>query len=421
MTFGMRILERCNELGAISEDPLVLTRRYLTPQHRQAAERIAGWMHAAGMAVAIDVLGNVVGRYAADRDGAPVVMTGSHLDSVVNAGCYDGLFGILCAIEAVAALASRNVRLPIAIEVVAFGDEEGVRFGFSMVGSRAFAGNFDVTLLDRRDGDGIALRDAILAFGGEPSGIAALSRARQSSHPARIAAFVEVHIEQGPVLLDEDLALGVVTAIAGSTRIAAHVEGLAGHAGTVPMGARRDALAAAAEMALAVEAHAASRADTLVATVGRFDVAGGGAINVIPGGVDFTIDIRAGDDDARLAAVAAIERGCVAIAVRRNVALSWRVLLELRATACDAGLQQRVADSIAAQGIAPRHLRSGAGHDAMEMARIAPMAMLFVRCGNGGISHHPDESMTAADADVATRALLHFLEHFTFDATAGAR
>ncbi|MEP7062067.1 MAG: allantoate amidohydrolase [Betaproteobacteria bacterium] len=413
MSHGARILEQCNELGAISDDAQVLTRRYLTPEHRRAATHIAGWMRTAGMAVDIDALGNVVGRYAAARDDAPLLITGSHMDTVVNAGRYDGTFGILCAIAAVADLDARQLRLPCAVEVVAFGDEEGVRFGFSMVGSKALSGQFDPALLGKTDVDGITLREAITAFGGDVAAIPSLSRAG-----ANVSAFVEVHIEQGPVLLDESLALGVVTSIAGSTRIAARVTGVAGHAGTVPMGARRDALAAAAEMALHVETHAAGHADTLVGTVGRFGVVGGGAINVIPGDVEFTIDVRAADDATRIAAVVNLERDCRAVAARRDVTLDWQTLLELAATPCDPRLQQRLAASVAAQGIEPRFLRSGAGHDAMEMARIAPIGMLFVRCGAGGISHNPRETMTAEDASVATRALIHFLEHFDGDPTA---
>jgi len=407
MSFGARILEQCDALAAISEDASILTRRYLTAEHRRAATLIAGWMRDAGLAVEIDALGNVVGRRAGARADAPRIVTGSHFDSVVNAGRYDGIFGILCAIAAAGDLAARGVKLPHAIEIVAFGDEEGVRFGFSMVGSRALAGRFDPALLDRRDAEGTTLRDAIVAFGGDAHAIPALSRAHH-----HVAAFVEVHIEQGPVLLDRNLALGVVTSIAGSTRIAARVTGLAGHAGTVPMGARRDALTAAAEMTLFVESYTAASRGVLVGTVGKLAVAGGGAINVIPGEVALTIDVRAGRDAERLAAVAAIERECRAIALRRNVALEWANLFELAAAPCDERLQAALAASVAAQGIEPFRLPSGAGHDAMEMAHVAPIGMLFVRCGNGGISHHPDETMTAADANLATHALVHFLAHF---------
>ncbi len=406
MTFGTAILEQCATLGAISEDPRVLTRTYLTPSHRRAAETIATWMRAAGMDTHIDALGNVVGRYAGATPDAPVLITGSHMDSVVNAGRYDGLFGVLTGIAAVGDLARRGVRRPFAIEVVAFADEEGVRFGFSMIGSKALAGVFDAEWLARRDEQGITLAAALATFGGDADAIPDLAR-----DPRHVLAFVESHIEQGPVLLDGGHALGVVTAIAGASRVRVTVKGLAGHAGTTPMPGRRDALAAAAQMVLAIEEHARERAATLVATVGKLAVAGGGAINVIPGDVEFTIDVRSGDDGTRLAAVTALRERCEAIAAARSVELGWDVMFELAAAPCDARLQDAFAAAIAAQGLPPVRLPSGAGHDAMEMARLAPMGMLFVRCGNGGISHNPLETMTAADADVATRALVTFLEH----------
>ncbi|MBS0322036.1 MAG: allantoate amidohydrolase [Proteobacteria bacterium] len=406
MTFGNTILEQCAVLGAISEDPQVLTRTYLTPAHRRAADVIAGWMRGAGMDAHVDALGNVVGRYAGATPNAPVLITGSHMDSVVDAGRYDGLFGVLSGIAAVGELNRRGVRRPFAIEVVAFADEEGVRFGFSMIGSKALAGAFDTGWLARRDAAGVTLASALATFGGDADAIPDLAR-----DPRRVLAFVESHIEQGPVLLDGGHALGVVTAIAGASRVRVTVNGLAGHAGTTPMPGRKDALAAAAAMILAIEAHASERAATLVATVGKLAVAGGGAINVIPGAVEFTIDVRSGDDATRHAAVIALRERCEAIAATRGVTLGWDVVFELAAAPCDPRLQDAFARAIAAQGLAPVRLPSGAGHDAMEMARLAPIGMLFVRCGNGGISHNPLETMTADDADVATRALVSFLEH----------
>jgi hydantoinase/carbamoylase family amidase len=405
MRFGPELLHQHDRLAAISEDAGRLTRAYLTPQHREAGELIAGWMRDAGMEAGFDALGNVVGRYAADDPEAEVVLTGSHMDSVVNAGRYDGLFGVLSPIACVRDLHARGVRLPYTLEVVAFGDEEGVRFGVSMIGSRALAGRFDYGALERRDANGVTLRDALVAFGGDPDAIPTLAR-------TGIAAYVESHIEQGPVLLNEGLAVGVVTSIAGGSRIRVRVEGRAGHAGTVPMTGRRDALAAAAEMVLAIERHCAERADTLVGTVGKLAVAGGGAINVIPGSVEFTVDLRSGDDAKRRAAVAVVEATCRAIAQRRGVDVAWEPFFELAAAPCDPRLQAQVAASVAAHGVAPRYLPSGAGHDAMEFAAIAPIAMLFVRCGNGGISHHPDETLAVEDAELATSVLLHFLEHF---------
>jgi allantoate deiminase len=405
MQFGEEILRQAQLLGAITEEPGRLTRTYLTPQHREAGERIADWMRDAGMSAHFDALGNVVGRYESADAGAPVLLTGSHMDSVVDAGRYDGLFGVLSPIACVKSLHGRGVRLPYAFEVVAFGDEEGVRFGVSMIGSRALAGRFDYAALDRRDASGVSLREAIVAFGGDPQAIGSLAR-------KRIAAYVESHIEQGPVLLNAGLPVGVVTSIAGGSRVRVHVEGLAGHAGTVPMHARRDALAAASEMVLAIERHCAERAEMLVGTVGKLAVASGGAINVIPGIVDFTVDLRSGDDATRRQALNDVESCCRAIAERRSVNLAWDPFFELSAAPCDERLQAQWARSVAALGVDVRHLPSGAGHDAMEFAKIAPIAMLFVRCGNGGISHNPQETMTADDADLATRVFLHFLEHF---------
>lgn len=407
MRYGAAILEQAEILGAITEEPGRVTRTYLTPQHRQAGDRIIGWMRDAGMDAEFDPLGNVVGRYAAANPDAPLVISGSHMDSVVNAGKYDGVFGILTAIACVNDLHTRGKRLPFAFEVVAFGDEEGVRFGVTLIGSKALGGNFDPAFLDKKDVSGISLREAIRNFGGDPEAIPALQR-----NPKKVTAFVESHIEQGPVLLNDGLPVGVVTSIAGGTRVRVQVTGTAGHAGTVPMPGRRDALAAAAEMALAIEHHCLERAATLVGTVGKLAIPGGGAINVIPGEVEFSVDLRSGDDTLRLAALAAVEAACAAIAVRRGVGFSWEPFFHVAAAPCDPRLQAQFAASIAAQGCAVRYLPSGAGHDAMEMVRVAPIAMLFVRCGNGGISHNPLETMLAEDAETATAVLLHFLEHF---------
>ena len=414
--FGTTILLQAEILGAITQDPDRLTRTYLTKEHRAAGDLILGWMRDAGMEAGYDPLGNVVGRYVAgasdvadvaDVADAKTVMTGSHMDSVVNAGKYDGLFGILTAIECVRDLNRRGKRLRFTFEVVAFGDEEGVRFGVTLIGSKSLGGNFNPDYLERKDADGVSLRDAIVAFGGDPDAIPRLKR-----DSTRVVAFVESHIEQGPVLLDEGLAVGVVTSIAGGSRIRAKVTGLAGHAGTVPMPIRRDALAAASEMVLAIEKHCADRADTLVGTVGKLSIPGGGAINVISGEVEFSVDLRSGDDARRKAALVEVEAQCQTIAARRNVTLVWERFFDLNAAPCDQRLQAQLAASIERMGLPVRRLPSGAGHDAMEMINIAPIAMLFVRCGNGGISHNPLETMTAEDADIATRVLLDFLEHF---------
>ncbi len=249
--------------------------------------------------------------------------------------------------------------------------------------------------------------EALTQFGVEPCDWATVGRDR-----SKVACFVETHIEQGPVLLEEGLPVGVVSAIAGVSRVRATVTGVAGHAGTVPMQMRHDALTAAAEMALAAEALALSHADEIVATVGKFTVAAGGAINVIPGRIQFTIDLRSGDDHKRRQAVAALASQCQAIAARRGVTLEWEIFFENDAAPCDAALKAQLANAIERHGVPLRELASGAGHDAMKFHGVVPMAMLFVRCGNGGISHNPAETMTAQDADLATAVLLDFFEHY---------
>lgn len=412
MKFGGRILEQAEALGKLSEDDGRLTRTYLTAKHREAGELIAVWMREAGMQAGFDAMGNVVGRYAGAQAGGPSLITGSHMDTVVDAGKYDGIFGILSPIACVRELHARGKRLRFTVEVVAFGDEEGVRFGVTLLGSRALAGRFDPRDLDAKDRDGITLREALVAFGCDPDAIASLAR-----DPSEVVAFIESHIEQGPVLLDEGRAVGIVTAIAGVTRVRARVTGVAGHAGTVPMWGRRDALAAAAEMALLVERYCAMRSEELVGTVGRFAVSGGGAINVIPGKAEFTVDLRSGVDASRRRAAVSLEAECQAIAARRRVELEWDRFFELDCAPCDPALQATLAGSVAAKGIEARFLRSGAGHDAMEFSHRVPTAMLFVRCGNGGISHNPREIMSAEDAEVATEVLLDCFERL--DAAAG--
>jgi allantoate deiminase len=408
MKFGSDILKQADVLAGFTEDAPLITRTYLSKEHKAAGEYLIGLMRDAGMNADFDPLGNIVGRYEAGVPFAPVVMTGSHQDSVRNAGKYDGLFGILSPIACVKELNRQGKRLPYTLEIVGFGDEEGVRFPATLVGSKAMAGQFDPAWLDKVDADGVTMRQAISDFGGDASLWKELDR-RNQQH-GEVVAFVESHIEQGPVLLNEGLAVGVVTAISGATRMRLNVTGLAGHAGTVPMGARQDALAAAAEMILFVERFCTDNAG-LVGTVGKLSVKPG-AINVIPQDVEITIDVRSGDDATRAVALNAFATELPAIAKRRNVTLAIETLYDAGAAPCDPVLQKQFESAIAAQGIKPRYLPSGAGHDAMVFPVVAPMAMLFVRCGNNGISHHPDETMTAEDAEIATNVLLHFFENY---------
>ncbi len=412
MKYGTDILKQADVLAAFTEDAPQLTRTYLSKEHKQAGAYLIGLMRDAGMTAGFDPLGNIVGRYEAGVPFAPVVMTGSHQDSVRNAGRYDGLFGILSPIACVKELNRQHKRLPYALEIVGFGDEEGVRFPATLIGSKAMAGLFDPAWLDKTDASGVTMRQAINDFGGDAEKWCELDRrngAPNSAH-GEVVAFVESHIEQGPVLLNDGLAVGVVTAIAGATRLRVTVTGLAGHAGTVPMGARQDALTAAAEMVLFVESYCTQNAG-LVGTVGIMSVKPG-AVNVIPQDVEFTIDVRSSEDSLRADAINAINAEFTVIAKRRNVVVVTNVFFSSNAAPCDAGLQAQFAQAINAHGITPRYLPSGAGHDAMVFPAVAPTAMLFVRCGNNGISHHPDETMTAEDAEVATSVLLHFFENY---------
>ena len=412
MKFGTEILTQADVLATFSEDTPQITRTYLSKEHKQAGEYLIELMRDAGMTANFDALGNIVGRYEAGVPFAPVVMTGSHQDSVRNAGRYDGLFGILSPIACVKELNRRGLRLPYTLEIVGFGDEEGVRFPATLIGSKAMAGLFDPKWLDKTDAKGMTMRQAINDFGGDAEKWRDLDRRNGTPNSAHgeVIAFVESHIEQGPVLLNEGLAVGIVTAIAGATRLRVIVTGLAGHAGTVPMGARQDALTAAAEMILFVESCCTKNAG-LVGTVGIISVKPG-AVNVIPQDVEFTIDVRSSEDARRANAVKAITEEFAIIAKLRNVVVTAHTFFSSNAAACDPSLQQQFEQAIAAHGIASRYLPSGAGHDAMVFPAIAPTAMLFVRCGNNGISHHPDETMTAGDAEIATAVLLHFFEHY---------
>ncbi|UTD27858.1 allantoate amidohydrolase [Bradyrhizobium sp. WD16] len=402
---GREIVAHIDELAAISAEPGVITRVFLTPEHRAAADLLMGWMRDAGMSAAIDAIGNVVGRYEGEQDGLPCLMLGSHYDTVRNAGRWDGPLGVITAIACVGALHRRGRRLPFAIEVVGFADEEGVRFASTLLGSRAVAGTFDARALDSIDRDGITMREALRAFGLDPGAIATAAHA-----PGAVLGYVELHIEQGPVLEAEGLPVGVVSAISGATRLSVTLTGMAGHAGTVPMALRRDALTGAAECILAIETYCRGHAG-LVGTVGQI-AAEPGATNVIPGRVGFTMDIRTAGDDRRKAAVGDLTAAIEAAARRRGLEVAITVTHENRTVNCAGWLKAQVAAAVAAEGYAVRELPSGAGHDAMAIADIADMAMIFVRC-RGGISHHPDEHAELGDVEAGAKVLLRLIETFS--------
>jgi len=401
---GERAEAMLQALASISAEPDKLTRLYLTEEHRRAARLVAEWMRAAGLKVRMDAAGTVHGLLPASREGpssSKRLLVGSHIDTVVDAGRYDGTLGVVAAILAVEELRRRQAALPFALEVLAFGDEEGVRFPKTLIGSSTVAGALRDPMLDLTDADGVTIRAALAGFGGDPDALEAEAYRHED-----VLGYLEVHIEQGPVLERLGLPLGVVTAIAAQGRFRLTVKGEAGHAGTVPMDIRRDALAAAAEMALAIEAVAKEPNEaSLVATVGEFRVLPG-ASNVIPGEVRFSLDLRAATDAARERAAGEIRRRVEAIAARRCVSLTMDAVHEKPVAACAPEMIETIAGAIeATTGEAGYRLMSGAGHDGQAMSHLAPIGMIFVRC-RGGISHNPAEYASPEDMGLAVTALV---------------
>lgn len=392
-----RVMARADELAAISETPDALTRVYLSPQHLQANQQVAQWMTQAGMRVWQDSVGNICGRYEGEQEGTPAILLGSHLDTVRNAGRYDGMLGVLAAIEVVHALHQQGRRLAKAIEIVGFGDEEGTRFAITLLGSRGLTGTWPDNWLAQSDADGISVAQAMIEAGLDPAQIHLAARRTQE-----IAAYLELHIEQGPCLEQAGLALGVVEAINGARRLNCRFVGEAGHAGTVPMSHRKDALAAAAEWMIQVETMTREQGGNLVATVGTLRCAPG-AVNVIPGEVTLTLDIRGPSDEPLEALLNALLAQAQVIAERRHLQFSAETFYRIAATACDLGLQQILRDAVSEVQGGSLTLPSGAGHDAIAIAERWPVGMLFVRC-KGGISHHPAESVNVEDVALAIDA-----------------
>jgi len=397
MTDAATVMQRCDVLAACTEEPGSITRPFASDAMRRAHQYVREWMREAGMAVTRDNVGNLRARY--EGTGTATLLLGSHLDSVRNAGRYDGPLGVMVAIAVVKRLRDAGRRLPFGLEVLAFADEEGLRFGSTYLGSRAVAGRLDGAELRRTDAGGVTMAEAIRAFGGDPEKLAD-DRWRGD----RPLGYVEVHIEQGPVLEARGLPVGVVPAIAGQSRFEIAFTGEAGHAGTVPMDRRRDALTAAAEVVLAVEAAGATQ-EALVATVGRLEVEPGAA-NVIPGKVFFTLDVRHPDDRVRTPACEALIARTRETARRRKLAVEVRATSERPSVRCSPRLTALLKQAVAGRAL---EVPSGAGHDGVYMSEITDVAMLFVRC-KGGISHNPAESVTTADVGVALDVLGRFLE-----------
>ncbi len=398
ITRAKQVVARCKSLASFSEDPGSTRRTFLSSPMRDCHKEIAMWLAALGVEMTVDAAGNLRGFYPAAESSTPRLLIGSHLDTVPNAGAYDGVLGVVMAVAVLEALEGR--RLPFGIEVVGFSEEEGVRFGTPFIGSRALIGQLDQELLNRQDANGISVRTAIESFGLKPAEI----------HLAELQddtlAFLEFHIEQGPVLESLGLPLAAVEAIAAQTRMEFVFLGNANHAGATPMHLRHDAVVAAAEWIVAVERTAQNHAG-LVATVGQIE-AKPGATNVIAGESRLTLDVRheAGDTCAR--AVELLVRQAEDIAARRGLTTRHRVLLEQRAVAMDAFLVDEIEEAIRRAGCKPHRMVSGAGHDAMILAEKIPAAMIFLR-SPGGISHDPAESVVIEDVAKALECGLHLL------------
>jgi hydantoinase/carbamoylase family amidase len=403
MNSAATVMQRIDALAQISEDDGKTTRIFASPAMRRANHDVGLWMREAGMNVRVDAVGNLIGHYPAAQPDGKILLLGSHLDTVRDAGKFDGPLGVLVAIACVQQLNDANTRLPFVIEVVGFADEEGVRFQSTYLGSRALAGTLNVDELKRTDVRGITMAEAIREFGGNPDAIASAKL-----DAGRVIGYTEVHIEQGPVLEQRNLATGVVSAIAGQTRARIAFTGQAGHAGTVPMNLRRDALAAGAEFILAVESLAQSRGG-LVATVGEIHALPG-AGNVIPGEAQLTLDVRHPDDAVRQNACEELKRRASEIASKRNVESNFETVHETAAVICDRGLTVKLEQSVKRHQAEAPLLTSGAGHDAAAVSAICPVAMLFVRC-QGGISHNPDESVETSDVRVAIEVLADFVQN----------
>jgi N-carbamoyl-L-amino-acid hydrolase len=383
-----------------------LTVTYLTDAHRAAAARIARDMKDCGFDdVAIDAVGNVVGRYHAEKADAKTLLTGSHYDTVRNGGKYDGRLGIYVPMACVRELARAKRRLPFAIEVVGFAEEEGQRYKATFLGSGALIGQFDPAWLDQKDADGVTMREA-MQRAGLPATLEAIAALKRDPH--QYVGFVEVHIEQGPVLSEIDLPLGIVTSINGGVRYQCEATGMASHAGTTPMDRRRDAAVAVAELALFVEQRAARDGDS-VGTIGMLDVPGG-SINVVPGRCRFSLDLRAPTDPQRDAMVADVLAAMEAIGERRGVRFQHELTMRAAAAPSDPSWQARWERAVDALGVPLHRMPSGAGHDAMKLHEVMPQAMLFVRGQNSGISHNPLESTTAHDIDLAVRAFVRLVD-----------
>lgn len=400
MSMGDRIMELAEQAARHSQPGPGVTRLLGTPEHKAVLADLSDWMEQAGLTVALDGAGNLVGR-TPPVAGAKTLIIGSHQDTVRQGGKYDGMLGVLLPLVVLEDLHRSQTPLPLNIELVAFSDEEGARFASTLVGSSALAGTFNPALLEAQDRNGISMGEALRELGADPSTIPSLAR-----NPEHIAGFLEVHIEQGPVLESLDLPVGIVTAITGIERHSVSLIGKAGHAGTTPMHLRRDALVAATEVVRIVD-RLCRETDDLVGVVGELNVTPN-AVNVIPSRVDLTVELRSPSTAIRQEAREQLFREIVSALDDSPCDWQHDCRYEQAEVRCSDAIQDRLALAIEAEGHKPHRLFSGAGHDGLAMDALTEVGMLFVRCEDG-LSHHPDEAITARDADSAARVLRHCL------------
>lgn len=399
--YAHNVMQRCDQLATISQHSDYIDRRYLSVQHKQANELVASWMREANMRVWQDEAGNQWGRYVSSHQNAKSLVIGSHLDTVPNSGKYDGILGVLLPLSYIQYLHDNHISLPYHIDIVGFADEEGTRFGTTLLGSRAVAGTWQDKWASLKDNNEISIATAMRTFGLEINNIH-----NAAADPDDLLGFLEIHIEQGPVLESKGASVGVVTGIAGAKRFNIEVTGHAGHAGTVPMALRQDALVGSAEMLIAIERLAIQ--SELVATVGKINSASQ-AVNVISGHVEFSLDIRSLNNEIRDDCLQQIELELERIAQQRGLVLNIKQSHEADATPCHPEMISKLVKACEQSSMVPHLISSGAGHDAMALAHLCPMGMLFVRCEKG-VSHHPEESITTDDVVCTLDVLRSFCE-----------
>lgn len=401
--YASEVYHRCDELAKFTQSNGQVNRQYLTPEHAEVNARVAQWMQQSGMKSWTDEAGNVWGRYESTNQDAKSFIMGSHLDTVPNAGKYDGILGVITPISLIEYFHQQGITFPFHIDIVGFCDEEGSRFGTTLLGSRAITGTWQDKWATLTDINGVNLASAMREFGLDINQIHKAQRHRKD-----YLGFLELHIEQGPVLEANSHPLGFVTAISGAKRFMITVEGEPGHAGTVPMAMRKDALVGACEMIGNIN-QIAHKYD-IVATVGEIHNSPN-AVNVIPGRCQFTLDIRSQNDDIRDEALAEIKSTLKKLAKKNHTVIAFKKTHHADAVSCHPTLTEKVKQALSSSGLRPFGLASGAGHDAMEMAKLCPMSMLFMRC-HKGISHHPDEAIDAGDITKSLEVLYGFFTAF---------